>query len=277
LLIVGTSAYEATTQEIPVADIIAKHGVLYEDRSADEGFRIGDLNSFPLLDGQDTEIPIYNRRGKRVARRQFIVQNDTEHCGLLLNLKDVHELFNYDGDILVNESDMFIRDSTIHKYSMGYLHDIGQLQTRQPIPLYASQLQAINESVAQRVEVADAEYVIGDDDLPEMAQGAAKTAVFGTASQIYNSFLHFMAPFANEFIIQQGCVTAAYSGQWADKPNLQLKREKACNHIKFNLPHEQLRNAINSGNGTPDLRVEQVYVIHMDELLPEHKNGQYVA
>lgn len=89
-------AYQAGEwEDIPALDILAEHQQVFDTPVLDEDSHPLDLCNYPLYDEDGFELPIYTREGFVVPRKR--PTDDAElrgpGCGLLLDLRRIHELF----------------------------------------------------------------------------------------------------------------------------------------------------------------------------------------
>jgi hypothetical protein len=163
---------------------------------------------------------------------------------------------------------------------MAFLRNVGQIQARQPLPLLAQPLQTVNNTIAQREQASDDDEATPHefDENGDMIEPTRPPmhAIFGVSIQMYNRMLHFVAPRANEHEAVCGHLTAAKGGFYANTPTDKERARKAENKIQFHLPHERLQQAALSGHASKDLRLEQVYVVDLDKVHPDHRNGGWV-
>lgn len=268
-------------------EIRRQHQQIYRTREAREEDLITEPESEPMLDADGYEAKFWTATGERILRRKLTNEafesDPTNRCGILLNLETVERLFTQSPEEPYYNREVYLANEEVTKYPLAFLRNIGQLQARQPLPLLVPALREANDVVALRENANDdndsedneeAEPGVLDDDgnvVP--AQRPALPAVFGVGVQMYNRMLHYVAPRANEHEAICGHVTAAYGGHWASSPADKARAARAQQKVSRTLPHERLQAASYSGHASKDLRVEQVYVMDLDKVHPDHRNG----
>lgn len=269
------------------AQLRQQHSQIFRSRQKREEDLVTDLEREPLLDADGYEIPLWDHHGHRLQRRQRECDLDDaeRHCGILLNLNTIDQMFNNVHEIIepcyVN-AEVYRSTDSVAKYPMAFLRSIGQIQARQPLPLLAQPLRTVNNTIARREEPSDDEHIQAaphefneNGDMIEPAHPPMH-AVFGTSIQMYNRMLHFVAPRANEHEAVCGHLTAAKGGFFAQSSTDKERARRARNKIQFHLPHMRLQQAALSGHVSKDLRIEQVYVMDFDKVHPDHQNGRCV-
>jgi hypothetical protein len=271
-------AHHTEYTPIPVEELIQRHPQIYRSRRASPDDLITHPENEPLVDSVGYEVKFFDQRGRRIRRRVEDVDLDDplNICGILLNLPTVEEIFTLSPDTPYHNSDVFISKPTVNKYSMAFIRDAGQIQSHQPFPLLTTPLKEVNEFIALREESSDHFHTLDDDGNVIDSPGLALPAIFNVSFQIYNRMLHFIAPRANEYEAILGHVTAALGGRWANTPTDKAQAQRASAKIQRRFPHERLRLASSSGHASKDLRVEPVYVIDMNKIHPDHRNGRCV-
>ena len=287
------SAHHVRYNEVPVEEIKAQHGRIYRTKDAQPEDLITEPESEPLTDADGYEVKFWTSEGRRIPRRELedddFESDPTNTCGILLNLDTVEQLFTQSFEQPYFNQDVYISNEEVTKYPMAFLRNIGQLQARQPLPLLVPALRAVNDAIALQENANDnddddddndddeeEERVLDDDGNLVPAQRPVLSAVFGVSVQMYNRMLHFVAPHANEHEAICGHVTAACGGHWASTPADKARALRAHQKVSRTLPHQRLQSASLSGHASKDLRVEQVYVMDMDKVHPNHRNGGFV-
>jgi len=254
-----------------------RHGDLFEAATGDEGDLIDDYDSFPLHDEDGNEIPVFNTNGESVNRQQFAPIRDAMPGGVFVALDRVGRLFSDPRRTHIHPDD-YVRVPTVNKYPIGFMATLGSIQTRQPFPPMSQTLELVNKVVGQVPEPDpnDEDEYDGVDDDGELIRASERpmTAVFGTATQIYNLSNHSYAPRANEHRALHGHLTAAASGVFATT-SAQRKIAKAANdEIQYHLPIEGFEMLSEQPAFSAKGRVEQVFVILVNRLRPEMRNGR---
>ncbi|KAH9918287.1 uncharacterized protein B0H18DRAFT_957952 [Fomitopsis serialis] len=79
--------------------LIRKYEALYEHYIPGKDNPPVDLDTFPIFDENGMEIPLYDKKGALVSRRRVDAYNLTgPGCGLLLDLRRIHEMFSVSND-----------------------------------------------------------------------------------------------------------------------------------------------------------------------------------
>jgi hypothetical protein len=282
------SAHQVAYEVFPAADIQRQHDRIYRTKDAREEDLIADPLTEPMTDPDGYEVKFWSSEGDRIPRRrqadENFESNPNKICGILLNLDTVERLFTQSLEQPYFNREVYLSNDEVTKYPLAFLRNIGQLQARQPLPLLVPTLQEVNEVIALR-ENANDDDSDEDEEEPRVmdeegniirAQRPALPAVFGVSVQMYNRMLHYVAPRANEHAAICGHVTAACGGHWASSPTDKARATKAQEKVSRTLPHQRLSAAALSGHASKDLRVEQVYVMDLDKVHPDHRNGGFV-
>jgi len=80
-------------ESIPVQDIVAENAVIYDGYEEDSRRVVENLERFPLIVDEE-EVKIYNEDGYRIPRRVGILAEGTARNGMLMNLRDLGQLFD---------------------------------------------------------------------------------------------------------------------------------------------------------------------------------------
>jgi hypothetical protein len=253
------------------------HGNLYEAPTGAEEDLINDYASIPLHDEDGNDVPVFNARGESVNRQQFRPVPNARPAGVFVALDRVGRLFSDSRRTHVHPDD-YVRVPTINKYPIGFMANIGSIQTRQPFPPMSQTLQLINKEVGRVPDQGtdDEDQYDGVDDDGELIRASERpmTAVFGTATQIYNLSNHSYAPRANEHRALHGHLTAATSGVFATTTAHRNLAKAANEEIQHHLPIEGFEMLSDQRAFSAKGRVEQVFVIIIDRLRPEVVNGR---
>jgi hypothetical protein len=154
-------------------------------------------------------------------------------------LDRVNRLFSDSRRTYINAKD-YVRVPTINKYPIGFMANVGSIQTRQPFPPMSQTLQLINKDVGRIPQQDPNEEDVYDDvdDDGELIRASERpmTAVFGNATQIYNMSNHSYAPRANEHRALHGHLTAAASGVFATTTAHRNIARTANEQIQHHIP-----------------------------------------
>jgi len=254
-----------------------RHGNLYEAPTGEEEDLIDDYAAFPLHDDDGNEVPVFNAKGESVNRQRFSPVQGARPGGVFVALDRIGRLFSDSQRTYINPDD-YVRVPTINKYPIGFMANIGSIQTRQPFPPMSQTVQLINKEVGRipDQEAEDEDEYDGVDDDGELIRASERpmTAVFGNATQIYNLSNHSYAPRANEHRALHGHLTAAASGVFSTTAAHRHAAEAANEKIRHHLPIDGFEMLSEQPAFSAKGRVEQVFVIMVDRLRPEMTNGR---
>src|SRR6266849_273345 len=240
---------------------------------------VHDLPALPYQDDDNHPIRIYDQDGNVITRTRGQPAGNAEPAAVFLALDKVSQLF---ADPLVpTEQKRYVHSNSIDKYPIAHLPNVGCIQTRQPLPLFASVVKAINREVGEvipRHEVDDdndMEHTDVDDDgfiLP--ARASRRSPLYATHTQIYKLSTHHFAPRANEFRVLHGQVTAAASGFFAATSKERTAAAKSAQKISHDFPFEVLESQIDGVDISTAMRIEQCFVLNLMQLDTQYRNGR---
>jgi hypothetical protein len=259
---------------------------------------ISDLKNHPLLDDNGKEIRIYDIDGERIHRRLPLVNLQASECGVLVDLNNIQALYKpHAPDVHHNDNDNdersstssdaqgFSRDVRVDTYPLAFLRTVGNVQAKGiPTCLYPT-IARINDSVgktdvrARRPCRSDSDSSSGsaddstdddDDDLSVDSEPPRRVrplrAVKPVASQMYSYLSHRVASRAGLHDSQQGTVTAAVSGAFANTAkdmNTAFEKRTYCDQ---GLPSDRFNTKISLPNSPVCCRVEIVYSVDVRAL-----------
>jgi hypothetical protein len=271
------SAFEGIRTPIPTNTMTTTHGDLYQSPTGEADDVIDDYGNFPLHDEDGKEIPVFNANGESVNRVRFQPIPNAQPAGVFVALDRVNRLFSDWRQTYINPDD-YVRLPTVNKYPIGFMANIGSVQTRQPFPPMAQTLRLINKAVGRipPQDPDDEDMYDGVDDDGELIRASERpmTAVFGNATQIYNLSNHSYAPRANEHRALHGHLTAAASGVFATTTAHRNTAKVANERIQYHLPIDGFEMLAEQRTFSAKGRVEQVFIIMIDRLRPEMINGR---
>ena len=263
------------------------------------------LEELPLLDENGRENVVYNFAGRRIQRRRAMVDINMPPCGVLVQLSNIHALFDpYTFGEHTEESSTTSTDVEdyqgvhVDAYPLGFLKEIGNIQADGIPACFYPLVTKINRSVRKRspvyrprsgldrglreeeevvVEVEEEEeeeedYWTGDGDEPN--RKPSLPAVKGVSAQFYNYVTHRVATRAGRHDAQQGTVTAAISGGFANcrkHKRIALERQSYCDQC---LPSDRFHNKISIEDCPTSCRVELVYSVDVRAL--KNPSGRYI-
>ena len=258
---------------IPSDTIIERNRNGIFDSSNRKRRRLVQLKDFPLLDDDGRERKIYNSNGERIRRRKPIVDDDSAPCGVLVNLKNIHRLFNLYSASQEDDYDAEEYDEVhVDAYPLAFLKTAGNIQANGIPPCFYPVLTTINRSVGKRNEFRKESTEDTDSETDDNAPSAR--AVKPVSAQFYNYITHRVATRAGQFDSQQGTVTAAISGASAITEKDQNTARKWQSYCDGGLPSERFHQKISVENCPTSCRAEFVYSVDIRDL--KDPSGSYV-
>jgi hypothetical protein len=256
-----------------------------------------DLDTYPLLDDHDAEIPIYDKRGKRIARRIPHVGQNPPQCGVLVDLEKVQALFNPGGQLhrTVNDNDndndpdfdtSALPEShfvNVDVYPLGFLRTVGNVQATGVPHSFYPVITDINQNVRRNPDRRGHGFSVDPDDPDDnmsldvdqdRPQPRGAPVVRPVASQFYNYVADRTATRARRQDAQQGSVTAALAGTFAETDKhkeIASDQQRYCDHA---LPSDRFHTKISIRDRPPSCRAEFVYSVDVRAL--ETRTGMSV-
>ena len=244
------------------------------DKATGADRQLVDIDQLPLLNTNNEEIHVFDLQGERINRRAPDVNTD-DPCGVMINLENIQTLFSLGAPRLLDDDydsdDDFPtahpQPTKVQVYPLGFLRTVGNLQATGPpnclYPTLSRINKAVREPLRRPVYGSDDGLSFEDDRTPGARAAPVVTAI---ASQFYNLVAHRAAPRAGRLDSQQGLVTAALAGAFAqttkDK-NTAWEMKQAC---KDGLPSERFHSRIHSPNCPKSCRAEVVYTVDVRKL-----------
>jgi hypothetical protein len=275
---------------IPVETLIENNGRLYDGKDRDTRRRLSsqELHELSLVDEEGNEIPLYDSRGTQIPRRSVVQNVSKPPCGVLVNLKSIQGLFNPDNSAIILEDtvsasseyeDLFVR---VEAYPLAFLKMAGNVKASGVPHCFYPLLTKINKSVRKNHEAghpSSSNRQGGEDpgevDLEAPYLDSTYRAVKPVSSQFYNYMTHRVASRAGRHDAQQGSVTAAISGAYAnDEKDEKVAKEKQ-KYCKNALPSDRFHARMTSVRECPNAcRAELVYSVDVRAL--KDRSGSYV-
>ena len=226
------------------------------------------LTIFPLLNDDGTERPIYTELGYRIQRRFGTRSHSIRPLGVLMDLRHLDHLFL--SDDLVNDFDSDAVSPSFDVYPQAGLVTAGHFQADGLMPAFIPLLHKLNSDIQLDANDLDVDDPFGpQDSLPP--------PIIGVGCQGYNAVMHATrGRCAQHHDAQRGLVTGALSASWANTPLHKLKARSLIQQCNHRLPHVEFRTKISNNNDDPldcSLRLENTFVIDMQRLHPEYRNG----
>lgn len=164
-----------------------------------------------------TDLQIYNIAGKRVPRRERVINPHAPRCGILVNIRTAPQALateiTYDSEDEGNAADFQQRLPCV--YPQAFTNEYGYLQSSSPVPAMVPIAADIN-AVLGRIATPPAPDNVSDeenDDYVEPCIQTGKPLTLG-GFQLYSESVHTMSPSHGGHRIAHGCVTAATAGLW---------------------------------------------------------------
>jgi hypothetical protein len=230
-------------------------------------------------------INIYGEDSWCIPRRSPLFSQTRKPVAILVSLNHIQDLFilpadninleGYDLDLGRPAPDL----PDMYLYPQGFLKRHGHVQVNGiPLPLKDIVTQINNMVVKTQMRAAS---LVGSDagseDFPDLVPlGSYLMAITGDSMLIYNTVMHRLRPRANKHDTQLGQITNAFTGTYttrASQKRIGDQKVQAC-HRK--LPHEHFRQRVDHTDMLTALHLEYVSTIHMDSVVPQHRNSQSV-
>jgi hypothetical protein len=277
---------------IPVEEIQATHHFNIFD-SPDELRRrhIADLDNYPLLDDHGIELPIFSDDGDRIPRRKPILNVDKDQCGVLMNFERIQALFNPDGQLHFDPDDEdgdsagsippeshFVN---VDVYPLAFLKTAGNLQANGIPHCFYPAIAQVNEVVRKDPNGMDTSSA-SESDNDSMDIDPRRSPPLGQAQvvkpiscQFYNYITHSMATRAGRHDSQQGSVTAALAGAFAQTPRDKKKAAEKQKYCTQALPSQRVHQKIMRDDCPISCRAEFVYSVDIRGL--KDQTGRYTS
>jgi hypothetical protein len=269
-------------EEIPINNILRFHNVLYDSADA-AGRQPIDLATLPTREnGTNKEINVYDADGRRVPRFMAVTDRDATPCGLLVNLETIPDLFSSfvqenGGDMQEDDTD----DARINVYPQAFLRKFGHVQANSILPHFRTFVSQVQRNVTRAPAVEqDSDEEENGAPLPtdRGADGLPiPPVVIPSACQFYSELSHRVRPSAALHEVQQGRITCALAGAYATSPKDKRKHKIILRECENALPHQKYNDKIKIDDVPRALRLENIYILQLDSLKPEKRNGQYVS
>jgi hypothetical protein len=253
----------------------------------DPGYRqlVEDLDGLPILDAEGEEIHIYDYRGNRIARRMAVVDDEGPPCGVLVDLTNIHALFNpymstdgpEDYSSTTSSDSADLHHVHVNAYPLAFLGSVGNIQANGIPPCFLPSITEINQTVSDRrrnpqVPQSDDRSSRGEDDnamsvdVGDPTFAPSRRAVKPVSAQFYNYLAHRVATRAGRHDTQQGSVTAAISGAFAKSRRHKQIASGKQDYCQLGLPSERFQNKISLEGSPTSCRAEFVYSVDVRAL-----------
>ena len=233
----------------------------------------------PYQDEDNHPVRIYDQDGNLITRTRGQPAANAEPAAVFLALDKVSQMFS--DPLIPMEQKHYVHSNSVDKYPIAHLPNVGCIQTRQPLPFFASVVKAINREVGEIIpheEIDDDDDIaytdVDDDGFIIPARASRRSPLYATHTQIYNLSTHHFAPRANEFRVLHGQVTAAASGFFAATAAERTKAAKASQIISHDFPFEVLESQIDGVDISTAMCLEQCFVLDLTQVDPQYRNGR---
>lgn len=215
-------------------EAISKHtirrnyGQLFYDNADKLCRRCVNLDEHPLLNDNGKEVPLFAPNKRQIPCRLPLIDYNKPQCGILIDLGNIHALFNLDtqlNGVADDDDEVFSKDATfiqVNAYPLAFLRTAGNFQASSIPQCFLSTLTKINQSVFQdpnqphsnNLQDSNDDYMaIDQEDNSFHASGTSVVKL--VACQFYNYIAYRTATHARQYYSQQGTVTAALAGAFA--------------------------------------------------------------
>ncbi|KAI9430768.1 hypothetical protein H4582DRAFT_2103578 [Lactarius indigo] len=260
-------------ETIATETIREKYGANIYDKQDKRGRQRVKIETCPMVNEDGDKVAIFDRDGKRIPRRRALVDPDEPDCGVLMNLEKIHSLFNPDQGYSADADKLFGQDLTkydiinVDVYPLGFLRTAGNVQASGIPPCFYRAIAEINKSVCKEEDESSSESSWeGSEEGGNMRSRGGRSAVKPVSSQFYNYISHRVATRAGRLDSQQGTVTAALAGAFAqtDKEKATAKKKQAyCDQA---LPSDRFHTRIDRKDCPTCCRAELVYSVDVRAL-----------
>lgn len=271
-------------EPIPVATIEQNNeNGIYDHESLNRRNLIDNLDSFPLLDADGTEIPIYNTNRQRILRRKPIVYEDEPTCGVLMDLENIHILFNTSGqNFSDNHSEIsdYADPVKVEAYPLGFLRVAGNVLATGIPQCFHPILAEISRSVRKNPNGStdSDDDSLSEEDLDSPGPYTPRIQVIKpVSSQFYNYISHRTASRAGDFDAQQGSVTSAIAGAFAQTQKDEKTADTQQKYCDTALPSERFHKKIHLSDCPTCCRAELVYSVDIRSLKSRSQSGAWVT
>ncbi|KAI0056697.1 hypothetical protein BV25DRAFT_1842115 [Artomyces pyxidatus] len=275
--------------DIPDNEILAEYPDVYTEPDTDEREAIEDLATYPRMDNDGREVPIYTQDGYKIPRRVPGIDQNAHPCSILFDLPELGRRFanveSYDADVVDRElsgirSECFGRNRgypEVSVYPLGLLGSFGNMQATGAFPPFDTELRSLCQDIRQRRGNPDGdsdEDLNDEEDLDGMEDVLAIEAI---SMQGYNMLSHRTRDSAKFHEAQLGLTGGAAAGTYANSATAKRAALKLANKNLYTLPHDRFQHLIGDVAQVPrDIRLETVIVINMDGLRERHRTGSFL-
>ena len=269
-------AFEVTAwEEIPEWELIRDYKNKFFDSAVKE------KRNRVQWDDVEPGTPLYDKNGAEIQRQDPVVDVD-EPCGVMMNLKQTRALFAADtSDDGSNDSDGTFGEPRepvkTEVYPLGFLRVVGNVQAKGAPYCLLAPIKKVNESVRKEAarQARESSAASSEEYSPSTERQNTISAVKATSCQFYNYIAHRIAPRAGKLDSQQGLVTAALTGAFAQSETHKKTAKRKQEECKKALPAETFQKRINGSECPTSCRAEIVYTVDVSNL--KHQDGRCVT
>ncbi|KAF8054494.1 hypothetical protein FPV67DRAFT_1682577 [Lyophyllum atratum] len=258
---------------IDAATIVADNRNIYDSAHQETRVRVEDLEALPQLDEYGNPILIYNDAGERISRRKPIIRcrqgEKPVPCGLLINLEDLHELFESPMSDIDMDDEPDASKIKYYIYPQAFLQKHGHYQAHGLISPFQTVLADINT----RLRIPE-QQIPAEDDTSDLFHNA--DPLTGVSSQAYNEAMHRIRHRAGLHDVQLGRITAAAAGTHAETKKGKGTAEKCFQKCDPDLPHQRFAKKIDTPGIKRELRMENVYCLDLLAMPVTHRKGRVI-
>jgi hypothetical protein len=225
-----------------------------------------DLQELELTYDDGNEIPIYSHDGFIIQRRMPRFSKQTLPYGILMDLRQVNQLFEWPWD----EEDLLIYQNTAtdtYTYPQAGLKVAGHFQSNGLMTHFIPFLKKVNENLSSNGH---------DDDFEDNSQtpSVKNQIVYGVACQGYNAVMHSTrGDSAQHHDAQLGMITGALAGSWAAGNSAERIASQLQKRCARQLPHVSFTEKISNPNISRDFRLENIFYIDIEAMDEDDQNG----
>lgn len=231
-----------------------------------------DLENYRLLDDNGEEVAIFDGSGHRIKRRKPAPNSDGPPCGVLIDLQNIEALFH--ARVETSDDDESIDGfrpppsftaPRIDVYPLGFLRTAGNIKATGIPRCFYPVLTQINQKLRQE----NKDY--GEDEEDEEDSGddshfsglSPDPIVVPVSSQFYNYITHRTASRSGSHESQQGSVTSALAGAFAQSARdkrVAASKQRYCDN---EMPSDRFHRSITLEDCPKSGRAELVYAVDL--------------
>ncbi|KAH9028468.1 hypothetical protein EDB83DRAFT_2678647 [Lactarius deliciosus] len=269
---------EATSWEVfdPKA-LKQAFGTLYDRENKNSRKKV-NLERLPLMTEEGSEIPIYDKTGRRIPRRRATRQPEDPACGVLMDLVNVHTLFHPEREYPLSEEDRMeefdeLRPETgrVDVYPLGFLRTVGNVQAEGIPPCFYKGIREISSKVrvdpnGEGEDSGSSSSTTSTTSNGLMARIARTQVIKPIASQFYNYISHRAASRAGDMDTEKGTATAALAGAFATTAKDRATARDKQDQCRVAQPWKRFHDKISCYDCPVSCRGEIVYAVNVRAL-----------